>query len=416
MSKIIAPKGTHDIYMPEIEKWHFLEKVTREHFQAYFYSEIRTPIFERAELFQRGIGRETEVVQKEMYQFEDRAQRKMVLRPENTASVVRSAIENNLFNTFYPLRFFYMGPMFRYDKPQKGRYRQFHQLGVEIFGEESSFLDAEVISVAFSLLNKCGLNNLNLEINSVGCKECRPSYLSVLSKEADKNREDFCKNCQRKVDTNPLRIFDCKIEKCKEIASDLPKINDNLCDSCDENFEGLKESLFYFGVDFKINPMLVRGLDYYTKTAFEITSNQLGAQNALLGGGRYANLVEELGGPKISGIGFAAGMERIILHLKELELLRDKRIFIVLQKPELLNEGITLCQQLRERGFVVLMDYKSKGIGKQLKKAEKANCDIALIIGEEEISSGLLSIKKLRTHNQLQVKRKEIFKILKEQI
>ena len=416
MKRIIAPKGTKDIFLPEIKKWQYIEEKIRDYFPRFLYEEIRTPIFEYSELFQRGIGRETEVVQKEMYTFKDKANRDLTLRPENTASVVRAAIENDLFNRVYPLRFFYIGPMFRYDKPQKGRFRQFHQFGVEVFGDESAQVDAEVIFCSYDFLKEINIKDIQLHLNSVGCENCRPKFLRDLEAEAEKKKNDLCIDCQRKIHTNPLRIFDCKNLKCIEISNNFPKIIDYLCEECGSHFEDVKSTLSTFKVKFDINPRLVRGLDYYTKTAFEISSKQLGAQDALLGGGRYNNLVKELGGADISGIGFAAGIERIILQLDDAKRKKDKMIFIAYQSLPLMNKAIQLAKLLWDKGYNAYVDYNSKNLKKQLKKANKIGIDYTFILGEDEIVAKSISIKNMKDYEQTTIKQEELDKWLKNNI
>lgn len=412
MKKIIAPKGTKDIFPPEIVKWHYLEEKLRDYFPRFMYKEIRTPIFEYVELFQRGIGTETEVVQKEMYTFKDKANRDLTLRPENTASVVRAAIENDLFNRVLPLRFFYIGPMFRYDKPQKGRFRQFHQFGVEVFGDESAQVDAEVIYSSYDFLKEINVSDIQLHLNSVGCENCRPNFLKHLRTESEKRMKELCVDCQRKIHTNPLRIFDCKNLKCIEISNDFPKIIDYLCKECGTHFEEVKEALSIFKIKFDLNPRLVRGLDYYTKTAFEITSSQLGAQDALLGGGRYNNLIKELGGADISGMGFAAGIERIMLQLDDVKHKKDKMIFIAYQSLPLMNKAIQLAKSLWDKGYCVYVDYNLKNLKKQLKKANKIGIDYTFIIGEDEIVNESISIKSMKNYEQITIKQEELDKWL----
>jgi histidyl-tRNA synthetase len=414
MSKIIAPKGLKDLFSPEIQKWQFLEEKIREFFSRFLYKEIRTPIFEHSELFQRGIGGETEVVQKEMYTFNDKGGRSLTLRPENTASVVRAAIENNLFEHIFPLRFLYIGPMFRYEKPQKGRFRQFHQFGVEIFGDDSGKLDAEVVFSAYHFLNEIGIQDIELQVNSVGCRVCRPTYLEKLQAAAKEHIDELCTNCQRKVDTNPLRIFDCKKSHCIEISSHFPPITDHLCEECSNHFDEFKETLKIMNVKFVVQPRMVRGLDYYTKTAFEITSSQLGAQNAILGGGRYNNLIKELGGADVPGIGFAAGLERIILHLDHIKPVKEKIFLVAYQNRALCNEAIKLAQSLWRRGLTTYMDYNSGNMKKQFKKGDKIGVDYTLILGDTEISNSTVSIKNMKTKEQISIKQEELEKWLKE--
>lgn len=414
MENIKAPKGTRDIFSPEVEKWQLFENEVRDYFSRFFFREIRTPVFERSELFIRGIGNETEVVKKEMYTFPDKANRSMTLRPENTASVVRALIENNLINNYFPLRFFYIGPMFRYDKPQKGRYRQFHQFGVEIFGDDSSFSDAEVVHSAFDFLSLIGIKEMELQINSVGCNRCRPGYIAALIESANKEKENLCNDCQRKIETNPLRIFDCKNEGCIKVADRLPKITDHLCDECKTHYSGVKEKLEILGTPYSENKKLVRGLDYYTKTAFEIVTTQLGAQNAILGGGRYNNLVKELGGPDISGIGFSGGIERILLLLKEFSPEKRSTIFVVFQNPEQKNEAFILANELRKSGHQTYMDYSSNSMKKQFKKGDKLGVNFTFILGEEEIDSNTVSIKNMKNKEQIKIKREEMEEWLKK--
>ncbi len=414
MNKLNAPKGTKDIFSPEVEKWQYFENKIREYFKLFNYREIRTPIFERSELFSRGIGNETEVVQKEMYTFEDKAGRSMTLRPENTASVARALIEHNLMNELFPHRFFYIGPMFRYDKPQKGRYRQFHQFGVEVFGDNSPYVDAEVIFSALDFLQSLNVTDMTLYINSVGCSVCRPGYLKKLSEAAEKNKEGFCIDCKRKIDTNPLRIFDCKVESCIALADDLPRITENLCGECSTHYGEVKDNLKLLNLEFQENTKLVRGLDYYTKTAFEITSSKLGSQNAILGGGRYNNLVKELGGQDLPGIGFSGGMERILLNMDEPQSDGQKKLLVAWQGEEAMAESFKLSNELRKKGYVVYQDYSSKKLQKQLQKGTKINTDFALILAGDELSNNEISIKNFETREQITIKREELDKWLKE--
>lgn len=414
MNEIKAPKGTRDIFPPEIRKWHYLENAIHAYYKKFLYQEIRTPIFEHSELFSRGIGSETEVVQKEMYTFSDKSDRSLTLRPENTASVVRAAIENNLFEAIAPLRFYYIGPMFRYDKPQKGRYRQFQQFGVEVFADDSPQVDAEVIFSAVDLLKKLKIEDIRLDLNSVGCPQCRPAYLQVLRKAARAEGDRLCADCRRKIDGNPLRIFDCKQPGCVEAAGRLPLIQDHLCADCRDHFAAVREALSWMNVPFQINPRLVRGLDYYTKTAFEVTSGQLGAQNALLGGGRYDNLIRELGGPDMVGIGFAAGMERIILHLEHLELPAAKVLFVAYQDPQWLPHAVQMAQVLREEGFPVYVDYQGKNLKKQFKKADRIGAAFTLVLAEDEIKSKSVSIKDMASQEQNKIPLKDLNEWLKK--
>jgi len=414
MNEIKAPKGTRDIFFPEIEKWHFLENAIHAYYQRFLYREIRTPVFEHSELFSRGIGSETDVVQKEMYTFSDKAGRSLTLRPENTASVVRAGIENNLFETVFPLRFYYIGAMFRYDKPQKGRYRQFQQFGIEVFADDSPQLDAEVIFSAVDFLKKLQIMDIQLELNSVGCPQCRPGYLEVLKKAARDKASRLCPDCQRKISGNPLRIFDCKLPECAEATKDFPLLGDHLCAECRDHFTAVRETLSWMNVPFQLNPRLVRGLDYYTKTAFEVTSGQLGSQNALLGGGRYNNLIQELGGPDMAGIGFAAGMERIILHLDHLQGPQAKVLFVAYQDAQWLPNAVQLAQVLRAEGYPVYIDYQAKNLKKQFKKADKVAAAFTLVLAEDEIQSETVSIKNMASQDQVKIPLKDLNPWLKE--
>jgi histidyl-tRNA synthetase len=365
-------------------------------------------------LFSRGIGSETDVVQKEMYTFQDKADRSLTLRPENTASVVRATIENNLFETLAPLRFYYIGAMFRYDKPQKGRYRQFQQFGVEVFADDSPQVDAEVIFSAMDFLRHLSIQDIQLELNSVGCPQCRPGYQNILRASAQADEKNLCPDCQRKIEGNPLRIFDCKLPGCNEMADRLPRISDHLCAECQGHFAAVKETLSWMNVPFQLNTRLVRGLDYYTKTAFEITSGQLGAQNALLGGGRYNNLIKELGGPDMVGIGFAAGMERIILHLENLESPRAKILFVAYQDTQWLAHAIQLAQVLRAEGYPVYIDYQGKNLKKQFKKADKVAAAFTIVLAEDEIKNGAVSIKNMASQEQIKIPLKDLNEWLKK--
>ncbi len=414
MENLKAPKGTRDIFYPEVKKWQFFEEKIREYFSKALFREIRTPVFERSELFIRGIGDATEVVKKEMYTFEDKAKRSMTLRPENTASVVRALIENNLINDYFPLRFFYIGPMFRYDKPQKGRYRQFHQFGIEIYGDETPFADAEVIFSSYDFLQSIGIKDMEMQINSVGCKECRPEYISKLKQSAEKSRDYLCADCRRKIDTNPLRIFDCKVEGCKKVSEGLPKITDNLCEVCSSHYNDVKKNLEFIGTPFVENKKLVRGLDYYTKTTFEIVTEGLGTQNAILGGGRYNDLVKELGGPNMSGIGFSGGIERILLLLDTIPPENGKTVLVAFHSEGQKREAFGLTNFLRSKGISTYMDYSSNNLKKQFKKGDKISADFAFILGEDEIKSGSVSIKNMREKRQIIIKREEMEEWLKK--
>ena len=414
MNNIAAPKGTRDLFSPEIIKWQYIEEKIRKYFSRFLYQEIRTPIFEHTELFQKGTGSETEVVQKEMYTFNDKANRSITLRPENTPSVVRATLEHNLLNEIFPVRFFYLGPMFRYDKPQKGRFRQFHQFGVEIFGDPSPEVDAELIYSAHGFLIEIGIHHIHVQINSVGCPDCRPPFLTRLQEAARLKKAELCPDCQRKIITNPLRIFDCKNPQCQTISDSFPKITDSLCQSCHDHFKKVQLTLSLLGTPFSLNPRLVRGLDYYTRTVFEITSGQLGAQDALLGGGRYDNLFRELGDRDIPSTGFAAGIERIILHLDQVPEPKAKVIFVAYQNSTLQSEAIKISKYLWENGVPAHMDYSAQNLKKQFKKASKLGAGFTFILGEDELAKQMISIKNMETTEQFQIKREALSQWLKK--
>ena len=349
-----------------------------------------------------------------MYTFQDKANRSLTLRPENTASVVRAIIENNLFNEIFPLRFFYIGPMFRYDKPQKGRYRQFHQFGAEVIGDSSAQVDAELIYSSVHFLKEVNIHDIYLHINSVGCIHCRPKFLKDLEASAQKYKNDLCEDCQRKVHTNPLRIFDCKNKSCIETSKNFPKITDHLCEECDTHFNELKEGLSTLEIPYKINPRMVRGLDYYTKTTFEIISDKLGAQDSILGGGRYDYLIKEFGGENIPATGFAAGIERIILHLEDISFEKSNTFFIAYQSPAIQKEAIKLVKSLWDNGFTAYIEYNAKNLKKQFKKSDRIGADFTFILGEDEIKSSTISIKNMETQEQVNIKKGEIFQWLEK--
>jgi len=414
MNTIQAPKGTRDIFTPEVEKWQYLETMIRSYFSRFLFREVRTPVFEYSELFTRGIGEATQVVQKEMYTFPDRSEsRSLTLRPENTASVMRCLIEHNLFDVVAPLKFYYIGPMFRAERPQKGRYRQFHQFGAEIIGDDTPQTDAEVVYSAFDFLSRVGIGDKTLHLNSVGCSQCRPDFLRELQATARREQETLCEDCRKKVDANPLRIFDCKRESCILISERFPRITDHLCPGCADHFQRVRHSLELISVPFQINSRLVRGLDYYTKTTFEITSGSLGSQNALLGGGRYNDLIRELGGPDLPGIGFAAGMERVLMSITDFPAPREDPLFVIYHNETLLDQAFQLLHQLWEQGFPAVMEYQPKNIKKQFKRADRLQARFALILGEEEIASGQVSVKDMRAQQQVSIPRKELFSWLK---
>ena len=316
MAQITAPKGTQDILPKESGRWQKAESIMRELCAQYGFKEIRTPVFEHTEVFVRGVGETTDVVTKEMYTFEDKGGRSVTLRPEGTAGIVRSFVENGLFNEALPTKLFYMIQCFRYEKPQKGRLREFHQFGLELFGAPDPIADATIISLPYRLFKKVGLEGISLELNSIGCKECRAKYREALIAYFQKDEEQLCPTCRERLQKNPMRILDCKSEICRGIAKDAPLITDYLCGDCSEHFEAVKEYLSIMKIDYRVNPRIVRGLDYYNRTVFEFVSDQIGAQGTVCGGGRYDGMTEQFGGAPQPGIGFAMGMERFMLVLE----------------------------------------------------------------------------------------------------
>ena len=404
-------KGTKDILPQDIEMWHFVEENALKTFSSFGVKEIRTPIIESTDLFQRGVGETTDIVNKEMYTFE-KSERSITLRPENTAGVVRSYIENGMHRLPAPVKLWYKGPMFRYERPQAGRQRQFHQVGVEMFGVSQPSADAEIILMAENFLKSIGLDDLDVEINSLGCPKCRAQFKENLKNAIRPYLKDLCEDCQERFEKNPLRLLDCKVPQCQEIFSKQEIQNvitsDFLCDECREHYTQLKKYLDELNVKYSENKLLVRGLDYYTRTVFEIKSNNLGSQNAVCGGGRYDNLVEELGGQPTPAIGFAMGMERLISLLKEKETSKLDG-YIVSNDT---TEALKLAQELRLQGLNIELDLTNKKFTKQLEKASKS-AKYAIILGEDEIAQNKISVKNLETSEQITVERKDCLKEIK---
>ena len=412
MAIIKVQKGTKDILPPEMPLWHFMETKANEVFTKFGAKEIRTPIFEATELFARGVGDTTDIVNKEMYTFE-KSERSLTLRPENTAGVVRSFIENGMHRLAAPVKLWYKGPMFRYERPQAGRQRQFHQVGVEVFGIKQATADAEVILMAVNYLKALGLNDLSVELNSLGCPECREEFKKKLKSVIKPYLSELCPDCQARYEKNPLRLLDCKVEECKEIYA-KPEIqeviqSDFICEDCANHFNELKGYLDALNINYSINKLLVRGLDYYNRTVFEIKSNNLGSQNAVCGGGRYDSLVRNLGGEDTPAIGFAMGMERLasLIGQKEDEKLNA---YIVCNNP---LEAIKLTEEMRESGVTCEFDLTNKKFVKQLEKASKL-AKFALILGEDEIASGKVTIKNLDTSEQQTIDRKDVLEVIKK--
>ena len=415
--EIKAIRGFNDILPDEIGKWQFVEKSAREIFEGFGFSEIRIPIAERTELFARGIGEATDIVEKEMYTFSDRSGNSLTLRPEATASMARAYLEHQMY-TFDPVAKLYcIGPMFRYERPQKGRYRQFYQIDAEVFGVENPMVDAEIIVMLVHFLRKVGLENLELQINSLGCRACRPRYRDELKRFLESRSFQLCEDCQRRIHTNPLRILDCKVEACQKAIADAPKVIDFICDECVKHFGEVKDYLGLAGLSFVLNPRLVRGLDYYTRTAFEVVSYRLGSQNAVTGGGRYDNLFKEIGGPDIPGIGFAIGMERLVSLLSEKEeFIQFPQLFIAALGGESYREAYKVINQLHLAGIRAELDYEGKSLKSQMRRADKLKARYVLILGEEERKRGTAVLRNMATKAQEEVPISDLAIVLKEKI
>ncbi len=416
--KFNAPRGTNDILPPASFKWQYVEQKTKEILLAYNYDEIRTPLFEYTELFQRGIGEATDVVEKEMYTFEDKGGRSITLRPEGTASVMRSYMENKIYGQAQPTKYFYMGPMFRYERPQAGRSRQFNQLGVEAIGSHDPALDAEVISLGIYLLEALGLNDLELYINSIGCVECRPAYISILKKFLNSHHEKLCDECALRIDKNPLRVLDCKNKSCQTIVEDAPLITDHLCNDCEDHFAEVKKYLDFLEVEYIVLPSLVRGLDYYTNTAFEVKYAGLGAQDTIFGGGRYNGLAQEIGGRDIPGIGFAIGIERLILTLEAQDIKLgaengiDLYLTVIGDKAKKVAFGLT--DELRKNNFRVEIDYLDRSVRSQMKSADRMNAEYTIIMGEDELKNNTATIRNMVSGEEAEFKLDRIVDKMKE--
>ncbi len=410
---LAAVKGTKDILPGEVENWQRAESAARSIFELYGYRELRAPVFESTELFKKGTGETTDIVVKEMYTFTDKGGRSLTLRPEYTPSVVRAIVEHRLDLKSEPLRFYYMGPMFRYDKPQKGRYRQFHQIDIEVFAEKDPSIDAEIIEMAHTLLARLRVTEIETLVNSVGCKTCRPAYHRALRTEAEKKRDVFCTDCRRKIGANPLRIFDCKIEACREAALSFPKITDYLCEECRDHFARVCAGLDLYGIPYRIDPRLVRGLDYYTKTAFEIVTTKLGAQNAICGGGRYDDMMKEFGGPDLCGIGFAMGMERL---LSAAEFAPEKRriLYIAYLGEAAKKAAMKLSRLFRGAGIECLLEYRDKGLKAHMGRASKLEAAWVLIIGDDELAKGRYPLKNMNSGAQIEGTPEEIISTIRD--
>jgi histidyl-tRNA synthetase len=396
-----AIRGVEDLVPPESEKFEKVVESFKEIVKRAGFREIILPIFEEARLFTRSVGETTDIVQKEMYVFEDKGGRVIALRPEGTASAVRAYIEHGIFAREPFTKWFYVGPMFRFERPQAGRKRQFFQAGCEVFGLSSPGADAEIIKIASDILKSLNVD-FTLEINSIGCEKCRPEYRKALLDFLEKQKKYLCEDCQKRLERNPLRVLDCKNESCKEVVKEAPVITDHLCNECNQHFESVKGYLKVLEVNFNVNPFLVRGLDYYTRTVFEFKSEKLGAQSTVLAGGRYDRLISQLGGPDTPALGFALGVDRVMLLLPEVEEKREG-VFVITRGEEAYREGLKLVDTLRKKGIRAEIDHRQGSFKSQMKAADRVKAKYAVIIGELELSEGFYSLKELETGKQEKV-------------
>ena len=394
----------NDILPGEIETWQFLERKAREVFGCFGFAEIRTPVVEKTELFCRSIGETTDIVEKEMYTFVDKSDNSLTLRPEGTAPVMRSFIQNKLHNLDPVSKLYYMGPMFRYERPQKGRYRQFHQIGAEVIGVEDAKIDAQVLAMLHRYFVEIGIEAVSLEINSLGCPACRPIYRQQLIAYLEKRLAELCEECQRRYQTNPLRALDCKVEGCRQATADAPAVLEHLCGACEEHFGKVKAHLNALQIPFSVNSRMVRGLDYYVRTTFELVTDQLGAQNAVAAGGRYDGLVESLGGPALPGIGFAIGVERLVL-MKGADQVSAAQtdLFLATLGEAAADQGFVLMSHLQQQGIRAEMDYQGKSLKAQMRRANKLGARFTLILGEDELRSGVAQLKTMADSSQQEV-------------
>ncbi len=407
-----AVKGMRDILPDEISKWHRLESAFRQRVEAYGFREARFPIVEPTALFVRSIGETTDIVEKEMYTFTDRGEKSLTLRPEGTASSVRAFVQHSVQAREPVTKWYYIGPMYRRERPAKGRYRQFYQAGIEVFGDPGPFVDAEVIDMVVGLISSLGIAEVEVLVNSIGGPQTREKYRDALLAYLTPHRAELCADCQRRMDANPLRVLDCKVPRCAEIAADAPSILTHLTDEDRAHFDGLQETLTLLGTPYRVDGSLVRGLDYYTRTLFEVlgTGGGLGAQNALLGGGRYDQMVESLGGPDTPAIGFAMGLERLLMAMPEGEVAPHVDVVIIAAQPGLRAEATLLGRELRETGLRVESDLRGGSLKSQLRRADKINTRVAMILGETEVEEGVVQLKDLQNKTQDKVPRAEAAK------
>ncbi len=417
---IQRPKGTEDVLPKEVYKWHYVEDVIRKIAKNFGYEEIRTPIFEHTELFERGVGDTTDVVEKEMYTFTDRGNRSITLKPEGTAPVARAFIEHKLYADTQPVKMFYITPVFRYERPQARRYRQHHQFGIEVFGSPNPSADAEVINLAMTVYKTLGVKDLELRINSVGCSKCRAEYHRILKQYLGDRLDKLCMTCRGRFERNPMRIIDCKSNACQAELVEVPLILDHICDECRDHFEALKKYLEILKLEYVVDPRIVRGLDYYTKTAFEIITDEVGKRGTVCGGGRYDRLVEDCGGPGTPGVGFGMGLERTILTLenKGIEIPKPTGldVFIVTIGDAASYEGFKLLNQFREADLTADIDHLSRSVKAQFKYADRLMAGYTIVIGEEELSKGTVKLKDMINGGEIEVASDDIIDVLKQNI
>ncbi len=414
---IIAPRGTHDVLPSESHRWHMIENKIKDICLEFGFKEIRTPMFESTELFERGVGDTTDVVQKEMYTFLDKGGRSITLRPEGTAGIVRSFVENSLYANPQPTKMFYLYPCFRYEKPQAGRLREFHQFGVEVMGADTASIDAEIISLAMQVFRRLDVTGIELNINSIGCPVCRKAYNDALKAYFKPHLDELCETCRQRYEKNPLRILDCKSKECKVIYNDAPVLLDHICEDCATHFEKLKTYLTAMNIPFTVDPTIVRGLDYYTKTVFEIISKNKGSEGTVCGGGRYNGLVSEIGGPEMTGVGFAMGLERLLLVLESLNLIPESEerpdIFLanIGEKADLFVQK--LVYDLRNEGVCAERDYLERSVKAQMKYANKTGARFSGVIGDDDIEKGSVSVKNMENGESADVPFGEIAAFIK---
>lgn len=404
---IQKPRGTMDIMPEETPVWQYIEKAAREVASMFGFKEIRTPTFEATELFQRGVGDTTDVVQKEMYTFIDREERSFTLRPEGTASVVRALIENGRCSDAMPLKLFYLINCFRYEKPQAGRSREFFQFGTEMFGAQDAAADSDIIALAYTLIKRLGIKDVHLHINSIGCPECRPAYRKALQEYFASRKDELCETCRGRLETNPMRILDCKSPICSEIAAGAPKTLDHLCPECEEHFEKLKSLLTAMGIEYEVDPHIVRGLDYYTKTVFEFIAPVIGAQSTVCGGGRYDGLMKQLGGPALPGIGFGMGLTRIMLAMQASGAFKPEnpapRLYIASMGTSAQKKAAEIVTALRGGKIFAEYDLVGRSLKAQMKYADKQKAAFTLILGDSELESGKAVLKNMATSEQTEI-------------